>query len=61
MLKCWMTDLLKITLVFAFILLLLRKKINIGFVMLIAAALLDHPLSNVIVFSNLNREERYCQ
>ena len=35
-----MTDLLKITLVFAFILLLLRKKINIGLVMLIAAALL---------------------
>jgi hypothetical protein len=35
-----MTDLFKITLVFAFILLLLRKKINIGFVMLIAAAFL---------------------
>ena len=35
-----MTDLLKITLVFAFILLLLRKKINIGLVMLIAATLL---------------------
>jgi integral membrane protein (TIGR00529 family) len=35
-----MTDLLKITLVFAFILLLLRKKMNIGLVMLIAATLL---------------------
>ena len=44
-----MHDLLKITLVFVFILLLLRKKINIGFVMLAGAAFLfilyDMPLA----------------
>ena len=40
MLKCWMIDLSKISVVFVVILILLRKKLNIGIVMIIAGSLL---------------------
>ena len=40
MIECSMADLLKISFIFALILLLLRKKLNIGLVMLIAASFL---------------------